>query len=56
MASGRLGEDKRVRMLFKPITFRQRSAGVNSINIPKIFKIGIRAIGELISIDKGLYR
>ncbi len=31
---------------FLPITFRQRQGGVNSINIPKITKIGIQAVKD----------
>ncbi len=36
----------RKRVEFIPVTFRSRQAGVNSINIPKIFGIGIRAIRD----------
>lgn len=34
------------RLFFKEITFRSRQGGVNSINIPKIVKIGWRALGD----------
>lgn len=33
-------------VVFLPITFRQRQGGVNSINIPKITKIGIQAVKD----------
>lgn len=39
---------------FKPITFRNRQGGVNSINIPKIFKIGWKALGEFRKLKKGM--
>jgi hypothetical protein len=35
---------------FIPITFKPRQGGVNSINLGKILKIGIRAIGDFIKI------
>lgn len=38
-------------MEFKAITFRPRQAGTNSINIPKIIKIGIKAVTDLIKIS-----
>ena len=34
------------KMTFKKITFKPREAGVNSINIPKIVKIGWNALGN----------
>lgn len=34
------------KMKFKPITFKPRQGGSNSINIPRIFKIGFKALGE----------
>lgn len=34
------------RVSFVPITFRPRQGGVNSINVKKITKIGIRALGD----------
>lgn len=39
---------------FIPITFRQRQGGVNSINIPKITKIGIQAIKDFKVIKKNM--
>lgn len=41
-------------VLFLPITFRQRQGGVNSINLCKIIKIGIRAIKDFVTIKKTL--
>lgn len=37
---------------FIPITFRERQGGVNSINIPKICKIGIQAVKDFRIIKK----
>jgi hypothetical protein len=34
------------RMLFREISFKPRRAGVNSVNIPKIVKIGWKALGD----------
>lgn len=34
------------KIAFKEITFKQRQGGVNSINIPKIIKIGWKALGD----------
>ena len=34
------------KVLFQEISFRPRQAGTNSINIPKIIKIGCRALGD----------
>lgn len=39
---------------FIPITFRPRQGGVNSINIPKIFKIGLKALNDFKLINKSL--
>jgi len=39
---------------FIPITFRQRQGGVNSINIPKITKIGIQAVKDFRMIKKDM--
>lgn len=33
-------------MRYLPITFRPRQGGVNSINLPKIFKIGMKAVKD----------
>ena len=32
---------------FKEISFKPRQAGVNSVNIPKIIKIGCKALGDV---------
>ncbi len=42
------------KMVFKPITFKPRTAGVNSINIPKIIKIGWKALGDFYMLKKGI--
>jgi hypothetical protein len=39
---------------FMPITFRQRQGGINSINLKKIIKIGLRAIKDFQDIKKRL--
>ncbi len=41
---------------FIPITFRPRQGGVNSINLPKITKIGIQAVKDFRTIKKGMKR
>lgn len=45
---------KGYRVKYLPITFRPRQGGVNSINIKKIFKIGISAMKDFIRINKSL--
>ena len=40
------------KMLFKEISFKPRQAGVNSINIRKIFKIGWKALGDFRNFKK----
>lgn len=45
---------KKLEVKFVPITFRPRQGGVNSINIPKIFKIGRKAVVDFIEINKTL--
>ena len=37
-----------------PITFRPRQGGVNSINMRRIFKIGVKALGDFRQIRKNL--
>lgn len=37
------------KMLWKPITFRPRQGGINSINLRRIFKIGITAFKDFVS-------
>ena len=39
-------EKKNCRVLYLPITFRQRQGGVNSINMKKIFRIGKQALSD----------
>ena len=36
------------------ITFKPRQGGVNSINLKKIFKIGIKAVSDFRKINKNL--
>lgn len=43
-----------MKMHFIPITFRPRQGGVNSINIKKIIKIGIKAFGDFKTINERL--
>ena len=40
------------KIIFRKITFKPRTAGVNSINIPKIIKIGWKAIGDFFKLKK----
>lgn len=42
------------RIFWAPITFKPRQAGVNSINIKRIIKIGCHAVGDFIRINKQL--
>lgn len=42
---------KKMKMHFIPITFKARQGGVNSINIPKIIRIGIKSIRDFIVIN-----
>ena len=37
---------KGLRVLYKPVTFRPRQGGVNSINIKRIVRIGLKAVRE----------
>ena len=39
---------------FIPISFKPRSGGVNSINIPKIIKIGWKALGDFRKLKQGM--
>jgi len=43
-----------MRVKFMPITFKERQGGVNSINLRKIFKIGINALRGFIIINRSL--
>ena len=47
-------EKKKLRVKYLPITFRPRQGGVNSINIPKIFGIGVQALKDFRAINKKL--
>ena len=40
------------KLAFKEITFKPRQAGKNSINVKKIVKIGIKALGDFINFKK----
>lgn len=40
------------RVDYRPISFKPRQGGVNSINLKKIFRIGFKALGDFISIKK----
>lgn len=42
----------REKLKFKEVTFKPRQGGVNSINIPKIVKIGWRALGDFRKLKK----
>lgn len=52
MAKGYTGEENRINLSFKPITFKPRQGGKNSINLAKIIRIGLKAVGELRGIRK----
>ena len=41
-------------MIFREISFKSRTAGINSINIKQIFKIGWRAFVDFHSLRKGM--
>ena len=45
---------KNEKIAWYPITFRPRQGGVNSINMRRIFKIGIKALGDFRTINKNL--
>ena len=47
-------EKKKLRVKYLPITFLQRQGGVNSINIGKIFAIGLQAVKDFWVINKSL--
>jgi len=42
------------RITFKEISFKPRTAGVNSVNIPRIIKIGWKALGDFYNLKKGM--
>lgn len=43
---------KRMRILYIPITFQPRQGGINSINLPKICKIGAKALSDFRRINR----
>lgn len=45
---------KNLKVKYVPITFRQRQGGKNSINLRKIFKIGLKAVQDFSTINKQL--
>ncbi len=45
---------RKERIAWYPITFRPRQGGVNSINMQRIFKIGIKALNDFYTINKSL--
>ena len=50
----KLPDDYKENMIFREISFKSRTAGINSINIKQIFKIGWRALGDFHSLRKGM--
>lgn len=49
-----LYEKSRARIRYVPITFRPRQGGVNSINLKKIARIGMKAISDFRRLRKGI--
>lgn len=47
-------EKKKLKVKYIPITFQPRQGGVNSINLFKISKIGLRALGDFRAINQVL--
>lgn len=45
---------KNEKVAWYPITFRPRQGGINSINMRRIFKIGIKALGDFRTINKNI--
>jgi hypothetical protein len=45
---------KKCDVKYIPVTFRPRQGGVNSINLKKIFKIGINAVHDFRQINKAI--
>ena len=45
---------KSEKIAWYPITFRPRQGGVNSINMTRIFKIGVKALSDFKMINKSL--
>lgn len=52
VAISALAVKKGYRCHWSPITFKPRQGGVNSINLPRIFKIGRKAVGDFIRINR----
>lgn len=42
------------KLTFREVSFKPRQGGVNSINIPRIIKIGWNAIGDFMTFKKGM--
>ncbi len=42
------------KMAFREISFKPRTAGINSVNIPRIIKIGWKALGDFHNLKKGM--
>lgn len=42
------------KIVFKTVSFKPRQGGVNSINIPKIIKIGLKAVKDFKQLKKGM--
>lgn len=42
------------KMTFREISFKPRTAGINSVNIPRIIKIGWKALGDFHNLKKGM--
>ena len=40
------------RVRYVPITFRPRQGGVNSINLKRIFGIGLKALGDFVKLNR----
>ena len=45
---------KRMRILYIPITFQPRQGGINSINLPRICKIGLQALSDFRKINRSI--
>lgn len=45
---------KKEKIAWYPITFRPRQGGVNSINLKRIFRIGVKSLGDFRKINKSL--
>ena len=54
MAEDELNGFRKIDMEFKPITFRPRQAGKNSINLIKIVRIGLKAMSDLRDINRSM--